>query len=137
MEKSKIIRRVLLIDDDEVTNMINTHIITNHFHFVVEAFTSAEKALEYCKETSSDEFPDAIFLDINMPYMDGWEFLCELEKLPPASIAKCKVYLLTSSIDAEDIEKSKTYKLVDEFISKPLTQSKLKILVPDTGPIVL
>ncbi len=83
-----------------------------------------EKALEELvalSESGGKEFPDIIFLDINMPRMDGWEFLQEFEKLPDTILNKCSVYMLTSSIDPNDIEKSKTYKTVKNFFSKPLT----------------
>jgi len=125
-------KHILLIDDDAVSNMINTKIIKMNFDFTVSAFTNAKVALDQLSrwtESSREESPDAIFLDINMPIMDGWEFLDEFQKLPANLLSMCKVHLLTSSIDQEDIEKSKTYQIVCEFISKPLTSEKLKSLI--------
>ena len=123
--------RIILIDDDPIANMISTRIIARSFSGSVIAFSGAQEALEQIKQWWSEEGPElpvAIFLDINMPHMDGWEFLREFEKLPEHITEKCMVAMLTSSIDVDDIEKSKRYRLVREFISKPLTQDKLAIL---------
>lgn len=132
MEKLTATKRILLIDDDAVTNMINSRIITMQGHFLVETYINAQEALEHClrcAEANLNQFPYLIFLDINMPVMDGWEFLNEFEKIPLPIKKNCKVYMLTSSIDAEDIDKSKTYNSVAEFISKPLTKSKFDTLI--------
>jgi CheY-like chemotaxis protein len=125
-------KNIFLIDDDPITNIISTKIIKKSFAFNVTAFTNAAEALERLKEWSSTEgaeFPEIIFLDINMPHMDGWEFLEEFQKLPSRLLEKCGVVMLTSSIDINDIEKSKLYTSVREFISKPLTPDKLRFLI--------
>jgi len=129
MEQKVSAKKVLLVDDDPVTNMINGKIISMHTQFKVEAFVNAKEALSKCTQLIAETpelFPDIIFLDINMPIMDGWEFLEEFEKYPSEILKKCSVYLLTSSIDAEDIAKSKEYRSVVELISKPLTASRIQ-----------
>src|SRR5688572_24429159 len=76
---------LLLIDDDEVTNMINTKLIAKHFQYQVTAYTNGQECLADLKRWHSEapeNLPNAIFLDINMPQMDGWEFLDQFEKLP-------------------------------------------------------
>jgi CheY-like chemotaxis protein len=60
--------------------------------------------------------------------MDGWEFLEEFQILPESYLKTCKIYMLTSSIDPSDIEKSAKYKIIQDFISKPLTSEKLETL---------
>lgn len=123
---------VFLIDDDPVTNMINTKLIKKNYNFNVTAFTNAQEALDQLKSwlnSSPDQFPDIIFLDINMPEMDGWEFLSVFQKLPLDTQKKCDVFMLTSSIDLGDMEKCRSYACVREFISKPLTTDKLKMLL--------
>lgn len=125
-------KKLLLIDDDPVTNIINKRIINRHLSLQVIVFTDAHEALDQLKEWSAtrwQEFPDIIFLDINMPQIDGWDFLNEFEKLPAHVQQKCRIIVLTSSIDFSDIKRSKTYSSVTDFISKPLTLDKLSTLL--------
>lgn len=121
-------RHILLIDDDDINNLINTKIIKMNYDLTVSAYTNAKIALSQLSqwiENSPDQFPHSVFLDINMPIMDGWEFLDEFQKFPIEVVSSCKVYMLTSSIDIDDIEKAKSYNAVCDFISKPLTAEKL------------
>lgn len=78
--------------------------------------------------SSENNFPDLIFLDINMPEMNGWKFLDELLSIPEMHFNRCKVIMLSSSIDIVDIQKSISYNMISNFISKPLTPDKLKSL---------
>ena len=131
MEPTEASKRVLLIDDDPVTNMINTRLIMREFNFIVEAYTNAQETLNYLQNimtSSPEKIPDIIFLDINMPVMDGWQFLDEFQKLPTLFLSKAKIFMLTSSIDADDLLKSKAYTSVGDFISKPLTINKIRSL---------
>lgn len=120
---------IILIDDDRVFNFINKSIIIKAgFESKISCFTEAEKALTMLDEfleTEEAENQSLIFLDINMPDMDGWEFLVEYSKFPKEKIKNSEVIILSSSIDINDIEKSKTIPAVVDFISKPLTIEKL------------
>jgi CheY-like chemotaxis protein len=107
-----------------------------NFSCKVIAFTNPLEALEKLTTWSRqhiEDFPAFIFLDINMPHIDGWEFLEQYQKFPNAMLEKCPVIMLTSSIDYHDIRKSKDYKCVQDFISKPLTHDKLAVLTDTNG----
>jgi CheY-like chemotaxis protein len=126
------INGLFLIDDDSIFNLIHTKTIEKvKFAQNVIAFDdplNALKKLKELKNTNPKTLPDLIFLDINMPVMDGWQFLEELKNLSIAGLEHCKVIILSSSIDPSDIKKSKQYTMVYDFISKPLTPLKLSAL---------
>jgi CheY-like chemotaxis protein len=125
-------KKILLIDDDQLNNLINSRIITKFSDYTVDSFTSGKDGLNYLRDCEPELFPEVIFLDINMPVMDGWEFLEEYEKLPGHLTRNCSVIMLTSSIDVSDIEKSKRYRSVKEFMSKPLTLESLRAVTSMT-----
>ena len=122
METFKI---VYLIDDDPLVNMINQRVLylANFSSRVVvySKATLALKALNQLITTNPEEFPEVIFLDTNMPEMDGWGFIEEFNKFPENILEICKLYILSSSIDIKEINRAKTYKTVQDFISKPLS----------------
>ena len=130
MEQTPQLKTIVLIDDEEVTNLINTKIISFYYKFNTISYTSATVALEQFigNDAGSPILPDYIFLDINMPVMDGWGFLEEFQKFPVHKTEHCKIYMLSSSIDQDDIEKTKSFPSAHGFISKPLTAEKIMIL---------
>lgn len=123
---------ILLIDDDRAFNFLNEKIIEfEKFAAKISSYVDAREALEMLKslhETNSSGFPDFIFLDINMPDMDGWEFMDKFTLLSDDVKDKCKVFILTSSLNPIDIQKSKTYAEVRGFASKPLTTEILNFI---------
>ena len=135
MKESSLPDRILLIDDDAVTNMVNKKIIYLTFPSIrVTAYTNAAVALDELRQLMANDatqLPDLIFLDINMPHMDGWEFLDQFITLPDSVLQKMKIVMLTSSVDINDIAKSKTYKPVTDFLSKPLNKDNLRNLLQD------
>jgi CheY-like chemotaxis protein len=129
MEHLQVSKHIWLVDDDRVTNFVNERLLVKEGVLTVMAFTKASEALEQLSKLISsapDHLPEVIFLDINMPIMDGWEFLDEFQSLDSDALKQCRVYMLTSSIDQEDQQKSSSYKSVCGFISKPLTPEKIR-----------
>ncbi len=126
---SKKINNILLVDDDTVNNFIvintlNKLDITENIDSVLNGLDG----IEYLKakiETNKELIPSVIFLDINMPIMDGWEFLQEFELFPEEVKNHCNIYMVSSSVYEDDISKSKQYKSVKDFISKPLMRDKI------------
>jgi len=120
--------RVLLIDDNDIDNFINERMITtNSFSKGVIVKNSGESALQYLKENADNEsnLPRIIFLDLNMPVMDGFAFLSEFEKLPDSVKKNCKVIVLSSSISPEDINRASTNPFVVKYVNKPLNEKYL------------
>lgn len=128
----KILKHVLLIDDDQIINLINTRIIQVSKQVEnISAVTGGEEALAALQNiinTDVSIFPEFIFLDINMPEMDCWEFLDKLALFPAELLKKCKVVILTSSIDLFDIRKAKKNPLVFDYITKPLNIEKISMV---------
>jgi len=122
------IKCVLLIDDDTINNFIVSNTLVQlAISEKLEICVDGEEAIQYLKEriNNPEELPEIIFLDINMPVMDGWEFLNEFEKFFPSIKKRIDVYMVSSSVYHDDIIRSRGYSFIKEFISKPLTKEKL------------
>jgi CheY-like chemotaxis protein len=127
-EATKTIDLVMLVDDNETDNFISKRIIEiTRFARRVEVKNSGKSALDYLKEnqSSADDLPNIIFLDINMPIVDGFVFLYEFEKFSEVVRNKCKVIILSSSDNKRDIDKIVNNNHVIKFITKPLTEVAL------------
>ncbi|MDY8138009.1 response regulator [Aquimarina sp. 2201CG5-10] len=120
----KSVNCVLLIDDDKATNFFNQRVVTRHDGFdKVNTVQSGMAALEYLNNVGKKDTvkPDLIFLDINMPAMNGWEFLIEFSKLNEKITNNIKVILLSTSSNPDDVRASIKNHSVDDFINKPLS----------------
>jgi CheY-like chemotaxis protein len=120
---------VMLVDDNDTDNFISKRIIEiTKFAKRVEVKNSGKSALDYLRENedSDEDLPNLIFLDINMPIVDGFVFLYEFEKFNDNIKDKCKVIILSSSDNKRDIDKIVNNNHVIKFITKPLTESALE-----------
>jgi CheY-like chemotaxis protein len=126
---------VLLLDDDELVNFINQKVIeTNNFSEKVLINTNAKSALEFLKnilklrEVSEEIIPEVIFVDINMPLIDGFQFIETVKKINNNVLQKIKFVVLTSSV--HDLDRKKALEISDEilFLNKPLNKEKLELI---------
>lgn len=126
---------VMLIDDNRVDNFISSNIVGN-FHFAGEitVYTEAKLALVFlstCVDVvngNQTTAPDFIFLDINMPVMNGFDFLNEFEKISFGKVLQPKVVMLSSSISKSDKDRAFGFKSVVKYLQKPLTEEELGLL---------
>jgi len=117
---------LLVIDDDDINIFIIKKIVEKTgYEAKMVAKTNGQLAIDYINELISTEqpLPQLILIDINMPILNGWEFLEAYEKLGIEE--NIDMYMLSSSVYENDIEKAKTYKTVKGFISKPLSIERL------------
>lgn len=117
-------KKVLLVDDDEISNTINKFML-EHTKFTEEVViaSSADKALDYLNQCDENDLPEVIFLDIEMPGKTGWDFTEEIKNL---SLSKnIKIVVLTSSIAKSDQRKANEINEITAFVSKPLSPTVL------------
>ncbi len=123
--------KVMLVDDSDTDLFINeTMIKYAQLSDDIISFSSSTKALEHLKLVSKDaestqDVPDIIFLDINMPLLNGFEFIREYQALPTHVKAKCQIILLSSTFNSNDIQKGADDSHVIGLIAKPLTIESL------------
>lgn len=143
---------ILLIDDDEPTNFLNRLTLeqTGCTH-AIHVAQSGQEALDYLRDIDGDagpangagrgdepsavegmggnRRPDLIFLDVNMPAMDGWEFLEKYRSLPPERKADIVLIMLTTSLNPDDELRTRTIPEVSGFENKPLSQQRVEKLL--------
>lgn len=122
------IRSVLLVDDDPASNFL-AQLLLRKLETVehVSVAGNGKEALDFINENfGKSNFPDLILLDINMPLMDGFEFMEHFQQLPFNNLTR--VVLLSSSVSSKDVQKAASYQVRD-FINKPLTKEKLALIM--------
>jgi len=120
---------IMLVDDNQNDNFFHEREIKkNNLANIVITKNSGIKALAYlkAKKENNDLHPDLIFLDINMPDMNGWEFLREYNELDKELQSKTVIIMLTTSQNADDKAKAMKWSFVSDYITKPLTKDIMK-----------
>ena len=122
-----------IIDDDDVyINLISKIIDLKNLSENLLIFKNGEEALNYFKaiieNLSDNTFPEIILLDLNMPVMDGWNFLKEFTKIQNPNTFGTPLYIVSSSINQEEIQKAKSFELVTDYLIKPINIGKFEEL---------
>lgn len=119
---------ILLVDDDELYLYLmekTIHQISKEL--VVSTFTDGEQAVEYIAKCTEEkvELPEVIFLDINMPFLDGWGFLNEFKKLKPKIINNINIYMVSSSMRDSDVKRASNFEELTGYVVKPVNKVQL------------
>jgi len=122
----------MLVDDNEIDNMINQKMLESaNFAERYYIHNSGKSALDFLEnlvgeENASELLPEIILLDINMPLMDGFQFLEEYVELTSEMKRPIAIFMLTTSINPSDKERADSNPLITRFLTKPLTLLQLE-----------
>ncbi len=135
MELKKI-QSTCIIDDDPIF-IYGTRRIMKEVDFCdnILVFNNGQDAIEGLKELidKGEDLPEVLFLDLNMPIMNGWEFLEDFVKIPNPDGKKVTIYIISSSVDPRDLERIRNYKMVNNYILKPLSPQDLENVLQDVA----
>lgn len=121
-------KKVFIIDDDELYQLVLKRIVKKVVPAAeVVSFWNGEEALEAFTNiiSNNDALPDVVFLDINLPVLDGWQFLEGLEGLKPDIRHELPVYMISTSLDYTDKQKAQNNSIVRRFLTKPLSKEEV------------
>lgn len=121
---------IAVVDDDEIYHLTIAKMIEfSKIECKVQYFFDGQEAIDflYSEINDVDKLPDVIMLDINMPNMDGWEFMEEYAlKLKPKLPKPITVYMVSSSINQKDIDRANKISDVSSYLVKPITEPQLR-----------
>lgn len=123
---------IAVVDDDSVFQFTTSRMLkaTNLTDNILE-FHNGQMALDFLNDhaTNPTKLPDIIFLDINMPVMDGWMFLAEFQKMKEKFSKKARIYMVSSSIDPRDLNRARSNPEVSDYVEKPVSLTKFSELL--------
>lgn len=121
--------KTYVIDDDRIGLYLTEQLLrAEGFAQSIRKFQTAEEALELLIDSAPEALPEVVFLDLNMPLINGWQFLEALEPYEAKIRDNCHIYILTSSLALTDLEKSRHYELVSGLIHKPLDRGEIRAI---------
>jgi CheY-like chemotaxis protein len=126
------VKNVFLVDDDETFTFLTSRIIkATQLVDAVQVFGNGKEAIDYLNAHAGDTdlLPEIIFFDLNMPILDGWGFAEEFMHLEQKLKKKIKLFIITSSIAVHDIERSKNFSSVSEYMVKPVHKEKFTHII--------
>jgi len=127
---------IAVVDDDKIFQLIATRSIkATQFSGKILQFNNGSEAIQYLEEHANDEhaLPDLLFLDINMPLVDGWMFMEDYISLKSRIHKLIRIYMVSSSIDPKDIERAKAISDIKEYVTKPISQQKFAALISEVA----
>ncbi|HRH48290.1 MAG TPA: response regulator [Panacibacter sp.] len=122
------IKNLALVDDDDIFVFLTKMTIeSSNLVDIVKVFRNGREAINFLNENchNPNQLPEVILLDLSMPIMDGWQFLEEYIALKPLIGKKITIYIVSSSISPDDIQKAKNISEVTDYIIKPVTKANL------------
>ena len=126
---SSLVEKTVLIDDSDIDLFIQRRFLEVYeFSSELLLYKSASEALNWLKKLNGEAPPDVIFLDLNMPEIDGFAFLKSFNELPEKIKTKSRIVVLTSSNSIQDRDQAFQNKNVIQFITKPLKQTDIEEL---------
>ncbi len=127
-------KNILLIDDEEINLFILQNLLRlSGIESEITFFNTSRKGINYLQNLveKKDKFPDLILLDIEMPVMNGWDFLEDYKRINRSYTYESKVIIFTTSIVEQDIIRARSYEEVADFVNKPMTVEMLKTIEQD------
>lgn len=124
--------KIAVVDDDQVFHFIINRSLTKLYPgSKIQSFSNCADAFNFLKRNHGDTslIPDIILLDLNTPFMNGWEFLDCYEALETQLLKRPEIYMISSSIDPHDVEKAQYFNSVSAFFSKPLAPEQLRVII--------
>ena len=123
---------ICIIDDDDVYQYTITKAIQkNSIVKKILVFSDGKEGIDFLIDNIAnvEDIPDIIFLDINMPIMDGWQFLEQYVKLKPRVGKKVTIYMISSSVDPVDVERAKAISEISDYLIKPIKSEQVKEII--------
>ena len=131
-------KKLIFIDDNPMDHFILKRILNKHqLEYEVMCTANAAEVISFLEQNKRDvdKLPDVILVDLYMPALNGWHFLSNMQRLCPDLVKSVRVYILSSSINPEDIEHAKQYSCVRSFIFKPITQDVLEKHIDEASSV--